>query len=229
MAPKQTTDALPLTVVRELQANALRIRAPLSAQRLWDDVLTEQERQRLGGDLETLYRQHSTAGIWMKLRGVSMGRAVVEVAHELGFVTQQSSAWLLRELGELHDDPEETVQAAIASGDLVLRERPRAAYWEGRQIDLDWERRSALWSFLWELCRCTKGGQPIDALDLGASTQPDSIAKQKSRLLAQPGFPTKLGDLIRPVGRGTQKLDLPAHRIHLFELASTETLKERKA
>lgn len=226
MPTEPTLTAMPLPLAREWQAHAVRIKAALCARRLWDEVLTQSERQRLGGDLEALYRRHGTAGIWMKLRGVSLGRAVVEVACELGLATEQSCGRLLRALGELQDDPDAMLQRAITAGDLVLVERPRAAYWAGQRIALDWDNRSALWSFFWELCRSAKAGQPLDAADLGEEAPAQSVAKQKSRLLAHPAFPTPLGDLIRPAGRGTQKLDLPAERIHLLELLTRESLKE---
>lgn len=87
-------------VAEELQTQYLRIKAAISADRLWQRVLTEEERQRLGGDLEACWRRLSTAGMWMELRGVSRERAVIEVAGELGFLTESNARWLLREIGE---------------------------------------------------------------------------------------------------------------------------------
>jgi hypothetical protein len=213
-------------VVDVLQTNALRIQAALSAARLWEEVLTEAERRRLGDHLESLWRQLGTAGIWRKLRGVSLERAVVDVARELGLVDDPTARWLLRELGEVSDDPEEAIQAARASSALVLVERPRTVYWNGDVIDVSWEQRAALWHFFWELCRRAKAGQPLDSLDLGEEAHPDIIAKQKWRLLRQAGFPAELGDLIQPAGRHTQQLDLSAQQIRLFEVVGVDTVRE---
>src|SRR5207253_5774027 len=131
-----------------------------------------------------------------------------------------------RELGEVSDDPEEAIEAARASTALVLVERPRTVYWKGKPIDVPWERHPALWHFFWELCRQAKAGRPLDVLDLGEEAHLDSIAKQKSRLLGKAGFPVELGHLIKPAGRRTQKLDLPAPQIRLFEVVSVDSVRE---
>jgi len=228
MATSSGQRSLPQRVVDELQTNALRIQAAMSAAWLWERVLTERERQRLGGALEEAWRRYGTAGMWMRLRGVSAERAVVEVAHGLGFLDDATCRWLLRELGEVHDDAEEALQAAIAGGGLVLIERPRAAYWQGQQIAVDWDRRPALWDFFWELCRQAKAGQPIDHTAF-SSGDLAVVTKQKSRLRSIRGFPRALGALIKPVGRRTQQLELPAQHIRLFELVVGEALRERTA
>jgi hypothetical protein len=87
-------------VAEELTTQALRVEPWVSADRLWTRVLTEEDRQCLGGNLEECYPRLGTAGMWMELRGVSAERAVIEVARELGFLTEQTAQWLLREVGE---------------------------------------------------------------------------------------------------------------------------------
>lgn len=87
-------------VAQELQTQSLRIKPPVAATRLWERVLTERERQQLGGSLDACYPRLGTAGMWMRIRGVSLERAVIEVARELGFLDQPTATWLLREVGE---------------------------------------------------------------------------------------------------------------------------------
>jgi hypothetical protein len=217
---------LPKRVVDELQTNARHIKAAMSAAWLWERVLTERERQSLGGDLVAAWRRYGTAGMWIQLRGVSAERAVVDVPHALGLITDGTWRWLLRELGEVHDDPEEALQAAVAGGGLVLVEHTRAVYWQGKELAVAWEKHSALWGFFWEVCRQAKAGQAVDHTTLG-STDVSVVAKQKSRLLGTKGFPRALGDLIKPAGRYTQKLDLPREQIRIFETVVNETLRER--
>jgi hypothetical protein len=226
MAGAVRSQSLPPEVREEMETNYQRTRPLASATRLWERVLTERERQRLGGDLQKAWRQHSTVGMWMQLRGVSLQRAVVDVSYELNFINDRTRRWLLRELGEVPDDPPEALKAAIASGDLVLVENPRAAYWRSQPITVDWEKRSVLWNFFWELCQHAKAGKGIDRLTFGTRAHRDIVANQKNRLLAERGFPSDLGKLIKPIGRGTQKLDLPAARIHLFELSIAEPVRE---
>jgi hypothetical protein len=210
----------------ELQTNFHRIGAAVSAAWLWERVLTEAERQRLGGDLERAWRAHGTAGMWMKLRGVSLPRAVVDVACELDLLDERTRGWLLRELGEAPDDPAEALETAIDSGGLVLIEHPRAAYWRGQPIRVDWKRRPALWDFFWEVCRNAKAGQAVDHITFNARDH-GIVAKQKSRLLELRDFPRGLTALIRPAGRHAQKLNMPPEQIRLFEVVVGETVRER--
>lgn len=229
MATGPSRSAVSTSAQAEWERVALWVQHPSAAQHLWERVLTEPERRRLGGDSGALYSRHGTVGMWMQLRGVSAERAVIDVGHQLGFLDVQNYWWLLRELGQEQDEAEEALRRAIRSRDLVLVERPRSAYWQGQPIDVDWERRPKLWEFFWEMCRSAKVGRSVDHLTFGDSVHLDFVAKQKSRLLGLPGFPVDLGDLIQPVGRRTQKLDLAPERIRLFELVHTETLRERTA
>lgn len=217
---------LPSRFEEEMKANALRIAPLVSAAALWDRVLSAEDRRRLGDDFEAAYRMHRTAGMWAYLRGVSRPRAVVDVAYALGFATLHTRTWLLRELGEVHDSEEDALCAAVAGGGLVLRERPREAYWAGQEIPLNWEQRSALWNYFWCLCQCAKTGRELDYTQLGEEVRPDAAVKQKSRLLRTPGFPAELGARIQRAGRGAQRLDVPAPQIRLFQVESQDVFRE---
>lgn len=215
--------------IEEWQTNALTIKAGISASRLWHEVLAAHERAVLGGDLEAAWRYYGTAGMWMKLRGVSAERAVVDVAFELGHLDERKRRWLLRELGEWHDDPEEMLRMAVATGALVLVDGEREVYWQGEPITIDWKLRDVLWNYFWELCRHAKADKGIDHMTFPASNDTAVVTKQKSRLNSLPGFPASLGDLITPVGRHTQKLDLPPRMIRLFQPTLAGTLRELAA
>jgi hypothetical protein len=134
--------------------------------------------------------------------------------------------WLLRELGGVADDPAEALEAAIASGDLVVVEHPRAVYWRGQHIGVNWEKRPALWDFFHALCWQAKAGQAIDHMTFNAADI-GIVAKQKSRLRGLQGFPRGLAVLIRPTGRFTQRLNLPPSQIRFFEVIVGETVRER--
>lgn len=229
MNDQPSQQSLSPRAAEELKTNALRIRAAACALRLWERIFTEEDRQRLGGDLQTAWRKHSTAGMWMMLRGVSLGRAVVEVAHALNLIDASTAGWLLRELGEVSTNPEVAIEAAVASGALVITEHPRTVYWKGKAIDIPWQQRSALWNYFWELCRHAKAGQAIDHTTFPGSKDPGVVAKQKSRLINQCGFPTDLADHIKPVGRYGQQLALAPQHLRLFETVVTETLREHTA
>jgi len=164
--------------------------------------------------------------MWVRLRGVSARRAVVDVAAALDLITPETRRWLLRELGEVHADPDEAIAAAVATGGLVLVERPRTAYWAGADIPVEWQRRTALWDYLWKLAQCGKSGCAIDPNELGAEGPPDAAVKLKSRLINLPGFPPDLAQHIHRADRGAQRLDLPPQQIRLFEMSTLEVARE---
>lgn len=212
----------------ELTANATRVRSVPAAERLWERVMTEEDRQSLGGDFQTAFARYGTAGMWAQLRGVSRQRAAADVGHALGLMDDATHQWLLRELGQLANDSEQAIEDAVQSGALVLVERPRAAYWQREEIVADWEHRSRLWEIFWELCRRGKARQPLD-WDQFQTRDYQFVTKLKSRLTGLPDFPAALAEHMVSAGRGAQRLDLPPGEIRLFEQVAPDLYRERTA
>ncbi len=100
MTIKTAEGTLAPDVAGELDVAYQRVKPFVSAERVWRRMLTEADRRKLGGDLEKAYGQHGTVGMWIKRRGVSIQRGVLDVAHEIGFLDPQTYRWLLSELGE---------------------------------------------------------------------------------------------------------------------------------
>ena len=92
--------SLPDDVVCELETAYLRIQNPAAAKRMWQRVLTEEDRQRLGDDLEECYARWGTIGIWQQAHGVSQHRAIIEVARGVNLMYPDTADWLLQEIGE---------------------------------------------------------------------------------------------------------------------------------
>jgi len=172
-------------------------------------------------------RYGGAVGIWMKLRGCSKVRATIDVAHTSGLLSELESGWLLREFGELSDDPEEVIQQCIKNGNLVLRQQPREVYWDQAQIHLDWDNSNARWRYLWKLCRASKAGGHLCVTDLGKSG--NYLTKIKSKLTTSDDFPPGLADQIIDIENGSQILDLPAEKIRLFEVITKDVIREFKA
>lgn len=224
-----TTSSMSTRAREELTVSAVRIRSFVCARRLWEQVLTEEDRQGLGGDWEAAYRKYGTAGMWRALRGVSAERAVVEVAYRLNLLDARAYRWLLRVLGEVLESPRATIRAAVATGALVLIEHPRRAYWNQRKLPIAWQRHSALWDFLWAVCSRAKVRKPIDRWVFGNQARANIVTQQKSRLVKLPGFPADLAARLKPVGRGTQQLGISPELIRLFERSPRGSLRERTA
>ena len=88
-----------------------------SAARLWDRVFIASEREQLGGDLETAYRDRGPIGMWMHLHGVTQLRALVEIAYKLDMLSENDYVWLLREIEE---DVNNTPPSARPHWDHIL-------------------------------------------------------------------------------------------------------------
>jgi hypothetical protein len=228
-ATRGTTTPKPLRSARDeawIRAD-LGIQPFGSAALLWERVLSDEDRRRLGGDLKEAFKlRKGTAGMWAWLRGVSWRRAVVEVARALDMISESTARWLLRELGEVPDDAELAKENAIAAGHLVLVEIPREAYWDGKQVEVEWARQTASWAFLWQLCKWAKTGEGVDHTHFGELLDPGYVRKLKSHLKTKLGFPPDLIARIGRCGRGTQRLDLPAAQIRMFEQGPAGTLRE---
>ena len=177
----------------ELQMNTLRVSPVVSASLLWDRHLTKGEQRRLGGDFESAYQKFGTVGMWVELRGVTRARAVVEVAKLLGLLNEQNANWLLTEIGE-YLDADDAKQAYIDAGHLVLQERPREAFWNGNEIEIDWNSKSVLWDFVWQLARFGKVQAAVErttlesgrTLMLSPSSSRDWATKSISQLICSP-------------------------------------------
>jgi hypothetical protein len=218
---------LPPRVLELLQTTFLRVEPPMAASRLWEQVLSVADRRRLGLDFQSTYRRcGDTVGMWMELRGVTAERALVDVGQKLGFLSAEQRQWLLRELGEVDDDPETMVSAAVLAGGLVMVDSPRAVYWKGSEIELDWTSRSALWNYLIELARLAKTRQALDRLLFGREVDVNYLTKLKSSVKKLKGFPSDLTSRIVTAGRGSQRLDIEPTLIRIFERDTIETLQE---
>lgn len=202
-----------------------RIQCPASAQRLWERHFSADDRGRFEEGLVAAYGRYGTAGLWARLRGVSLDRAVLDVGLRLGFLIQQDYDWLVREIGEF-PTAEEAMAAAITAGHLVLVESPREAHWNSEEIAVDWNRFHSCWEFLWELSRHAKSGGSVDWLTFGADASEDVVTKRKNRLKSMPEFPMSLVSLIVTTGRGTQQLNLVPERIRIFLQSTNGRLTE---
>jgi hypothetical protein len=217
MAQHMIEAGQPPEVSEALETNYLRVQAATCAARLWDRHLSCGQRRQLGNDIKSAYRDGGTVGIWMRLHGVGVTRAVIDLAKMLNFVDDATQCWLLRATGETSDDPEEALQLALARSDLVLTEQTRAVYWMGAMVEVDWYDNGAMWEYFLTLCERAKQGQGVDAADFGDRRKADNHIKQKSRLTTKtPGFPMDLGSRIESEVGGRQKLDIPPQRITII-------------
>jgi hypothetical protein len=223
--PKNSPPPRPWLTV-QLEELAVKLKNRTCAFRLWEGVFTQAERDRLGGDVETAWRQYGTAGMWLQLRRVSRNRAFADVTRSLNLIDEATHRRLLRELGEIHDDPEEGIEAAVASGALVLVEGRREAYWAGKPIPGKWRRRSAVWDFFVLLAKRSKAGLTVDHTHFPSSKNRGIATKQKSRLTSLVGFPQDLADHMISAGRYTHRIDLPATQIRILEVRDQEILHD---
>lgn len=209
----------------ELQTTYLRLKGAVQAERLWTRILTADDRARLGGDLETAYHEHGgAAGMWRKLRGVSLPQAVLGAGVALHVVDPAAAQAVLRALGE---DPEGDLDRAIASGGLILAEDPRRMWWKREMVEIDWFKWNQPWVILDIVARESKAGRALDRTRIdSATTDVGYLKKAISRLTRLLGFPVDLASQIRTVGNSTYQLDLAPESIRIFERGPGDELVE---
>ena len=96
-----------------------RVKPFMSARRLWERVLSEDDKLQLGWDLHASYERLGTVRMWMETHHVSFTRAVVEVAREIGFLDEPTYRWLSRKIGDEPPQPGKPFWD-ISTGELRL-------------------------------------------------------------------------------------------------------------
>ena len=105
---------------------------------------------------------------------------------------------------------------AIASGGLVLIDATCQAYWQGREIRVDWNRYRKSWELLWKLATNARIASAVGNFDLYSEGVPDSTFYNRWRRLKEL-IPAALHRHVVPGReRATYRLSLPIQQIHLF-------------
>ena len=224
MAPK-SPDKLPERVLNEMTEVIFRVRGAAVKNQLWDRLQKSEQEWIMATFSDEEWRKLGPIQVWMRLRSVSYERAALDIGLKCDLLSPEKYAWLLREIGAEEEDLPAAVRSAIQSSPLVLTERPRSLFWQGQEIEVNWEKHRALWDYLWRLARAAKHRGSISEEDFELSTQPRNLVDWKHRLLGQEGFPQTISDLI-DVEKGDHRLNLAPEMVRLFEYVPQEGPKE---
>jgi len=161
--------------------------------------------------------------MWMRVRGGTLSRAVVDILHELDLMGPHHYRRLLRQLGEEGEDSEATVMLAVSTATLVIVDSPRTVYWEGSEVPIEWHERSALWEYFLAVCQATKMGDALNRIVFGTGDN-RTLIDRKNKLrseLAGVNSPLAHRFVIRQ-----HRLDLPRDEIRVFERIPQEEFRE---
>jgi len=214
---------LPPRLWSEMLSHFRTVDSPPVAERLWDEVLTPADKTVFPAT-PTEKRKETVAELWVSSRGGSIPRASVDILFELNMIDASRHTRLLRALGEEGEDSDDTVMLAAESTRLVVVDTPRTVYWDGNELPIKWDRRSALWECLLALCKATIRREAVDELPLMSErrrTLIDRKSKLKS-LLLKAGVIT----LAECIVEKEHLLDLKPGDIRIFERMHQEEFKE---
>lgn len=195
---------------------------------LWERHLSEADREKLLPKTEAharpnkqrfeaaIERYRNAAIMYYWVHGVSIQRAILDVAKLTNLLFESDYQWLLREFGELPPDEETAREQAIHRGDLVLDRMPPAMYWKGEHVEVDWIIHRASWDFFLIACEHAKRNEAIDRFKFGENAHQNVVTQKKSHLKSLKGFPLDLIETFKCIGRGTQQLKIPPEKIHIF-------------
>jgi hypothetical protein len=203
----------------------MRARGAAVKNQLWERLHKSEQEWIMANIGDEEWHKLGPIEVWKRLRGVSDERAALDIGLKCDLLSPEKHAWLLREIGAEEEDLPAAVRSAVQSSPLVLTERPRALFWQGQEIEVDWERLRIPWDYLWRLARAAKHRGSINDKDFELSTQPRNLVDWKHRLLEQEGFPQGIGDLI-DVEKGNHRLNLSPQMIRLFENVPPDGPKE---
>jgi len=192
------------------------LNSPAARQRIWNEIFTEQQRDRLGNDLATTVRTGKDLAVaWQELTQTTYQRAVIMLNFKLGHLPKDRAEWLLREGKEA--PLEMTRSQAIAEGYLVVNRNSREVWWRNKFLLIEWRKNQVLWDFFVKACEHAKRNRVLDYRSFSEDASTKIVAERKCRLKQIPGFPPELWDRIQVEGAGTQRLAIPPHEIFLFE------------
>lgn len=194
--------------------------------RLQDQVFSEADLRQLGPDLYAVFRQIGVTGMWRKLRGCSLARAIIEIATALDGFGPSVRSWLLREFGETAADSEAAIELARQNAVLVIHDLPRTAYFHGQELNVKWDEHPMCWEHLELLARAAAAGESVDYMSLGRDAMPSLFKHRKYNLKNLDGMPCELAVLIKSAGRGTQRLNLLPAQIRIFEQSGNGEYRE---
>jgi hypothetical protein len=98
---RMSTLTLSLQQKKDLHVLEANLRFWSDVERLWENILTADERTQLGGDLYATFKTFRSAwAIWQHLRGGSVLRAIIDANYHLGTLTQVTHEQWRRIIGE---------------------------------------------------------------------------------------------------------------------------------
>lgn len=160
---------------------------------------------------------------WLGLPGHILTHDPGALRHQItGSRSSESLERIATALGDLRRlpggaaPPRSAVTEAVATGGLVLVDRPRAAYWAGERIDADWDRHPKPWEFLRELAAKALVSAAVGEKDLYAD--PTSLSTMANRLRRLKSLlPASLHAQVVPAGTRSYRLDLDVGRVHVLD------------
>jgi hypothetical protein len=216
-------DQLASEVVEEMNSHFLTANSTRVAELLWNEVFTVTEKANLPESLDAARRRFSVPQMWMRVRGGTLSRAVVDILHELDLMGPHHYRRLLRQLGEEGEDTEATIRLAVSTAKLVVEDSPRRVHWEGCEVPIDWRKLSALWEYFLAVCQATKMGGALDPFTFG-SGDGRTLIDRKNKLRSE--LADVNSTLAQQFVRGQHQLDLPRSEIRIFERIFQEEFRE---
>jgi hypothetical protein len=160
---------------------------------------------------------------WLDLPGdvVRRGAALIRhrFTHQRRVELAERTAAALGELRHMYGDAEpsrSSLEEAIAAGGLVLTWEPPCMYWEGRLVEVEWERFPKQWLFLWSLAEEGQREGVVKRAHVYKGSRSNSALAMVFHRLKE-NLPPSLWTRIRPAhdARG-YRLHLERHRIRNF-------------
>ncbi len=223
---EKSPDEVPEAVRLKMFEVVGRVRSAPVMKLLWEDRLTDSERQRLEVSISDDQRKKlGTIGIWRELYGGSEARAVLEIAERCDLLTPEECKSLSGKIGVEEENLPVEVQKALDSAQLVLIDPPPSAYWGGKEIVCNWEGQNVVWQYFFKLAKAARHQGSISVQDFGDSSMKKNLTDWKCRLLKNEDLFGKIGDLIESK-QGKHRLKLPREKIRIFVRVSEEGLQE---
>lgn len=174
-----------------------RLAGYVNWRRVWSRLLNEEQRRRLGGDLNHVSQYQRLVDEWATMHGIAEEQAALDLSYKLDHLTQTEYEFWTTYVSGVEQLGGSRVNEAICRMGLVLVDQSeRVAYWRGDIIPITWSQHAAWWEFLWELANISQSNGWLDERCFDDSVTWKALRDRKSDLTQHENFPIRLDNAI---------------------------------
>jgi hypothetical protein len=210
-----------------------------SAKSLWENVLTERQRNAFGGNFLKTIDEFGTVGMMAIVWKTTRALAELDAAWALGLIRKIEYMHRFKVIapfeastsrskietpmngkdGRRKGAVQDTIERAKEANKLVVvfGAGYRKVYFRDKDIGGDWTEKNKVWMFFWQLAKAASDNLGVDRQDTESDT---ARTFQQTRYRLGKKLPSRLNALILAGDTGEYRLTLSKDQVEVFEISA---------